>query len=111
MTRVAFELFGFPVYWYGLMFALGFLAGTTHWGWLGKRTGKPADLGSDITVVIMVGTLVGARSAYILSNLDYFLDNPGKILAFREGGMVFYGGLVLSLGLLLGFARRRKLRS
>lgn len=110
MTRVAFELFGFPVYWYGLMFALGFLAGTTHWSWLGKRTGKPADLGSDITVVIMVGTLVGARAAYILSDLDYFVANPGKILAFREGGMVFYGGLVLSLGLLLGFARRRKLR-
>ena len=110
MTRVAFDILGFPVYWYGLMFAIGFVAGTSHWGWLGRRTGKPADLGSDLTMVIMVGTLVGARTAYILSNPGYFMENPGKILAFREGGMVFYGGLVLSLALLLGYAHKRKLR-
>jgi phosphatidylglycerol:prolipoprotein diacylglycerol transferase len=109
LSRVAFEVLGFPVYWYGLLFAGGFLAGILHWGWLARRAGLPPTLGSDLAVVIMAGTLVGARGAYVLSNLPYFLEHPARILAFREGGMVFYGGLVLSLALLIGFAVRRRL--
>lgn len=108
MDKTAFTLLGFPIYWYGLLFAGGFIAATLLMNRLGRGRGKAADLGSDIAVVIMIGTLVGARTAYILSEWDYFAANPGKILAFREGGMVFYGGVVMSLALLVGFALKRR---
>lgn len=93
--RVIFELFGRPIQWYGLMFAGGFLAAVVHWAWLGKRTKRPAGLGSDLGLWIMVGGVVGARAAYVMANWkEHFSTNLGDIIRVDQGGLVFYGGFV-----------------
>jgi len=93
--RVIFEIFGRPIQWYGLMFAGGFLAAVLHWAWLGKRTKRPAGLGSDLGLWIMIGGVLGARAAYVLANWkDHFAANPADIIRVDQGGLVFYGGFV-----------------
>ncbi|MBO7391444.1 MAG: prolipoprotein diacylglyceryl transferase, partial [Verrucomicrobia bacterium] len=60
--RIAFEIAGHPIYWYGIMFALGIMAGL----WTGsRRANLTADVSSEqfLNSVpwVLIGTLVGAR--------------------------------------------------
>ena len=109
MDRVAFEIFGRPIYWYGILFGLGFLAASFHYGWVGRRQHRNPDFATDLILWIMLGTVVGARTAYVLANWDEVTQHGLiGILNVREGGMVFYGGLIGASLLVVLFARRRK---
>lgn len=108
MDRVAFDILGRPIYWYGILFGLGFLAASFHFSWLGRRQRRSPDFATDLILWIMLGTVVGARTAYVLANWDEVTANGLMgILNVREGGMVFYGGLIGASVLVVLFARRR----
>jgi len=74
--------------------ALAFMAGLLHWHWLGHRTGRDTALASDLAFWLMVGGILGARIAYVVSNFDYFLAAPQEIIRVDQGGLIFYGGLI-----------------
>lgn len=48
----------------------------------------------DVCLWIVIGSLVGARLMYILTQLDAYMRNPIMFLKFWRGGMVYYGGLI-----------------
>jgi phosphatidylglycerol:prolipoprotein diacylglycerol transferase len=109
MDRVAFNLFGrWPVYWYGVCFALAFVAAVIHWNALARRQKRPPGFGSEVGFWLMLSGLVGARLAYILANLDVYLADPREILYIRHGGLVFYGGAIGAAFGLMVFARARR---
>ncbi len=94
MNPICFHIGSHPIYWYGVMMALAFMAGLLHWHWLGHRTGRDTALASDLAFWLMVGGILGARIAYVFSNLDYFLAAPQEIIRVDQGGLIFYGGLI-----------------
>jgi len=94
-----------PLHTYGLLIATAFVVGI----WLaqreGKRHGQDPERIADLSFWILVAALVGSRVFYIAVNAhDYFgagafvtLANGVRIprlLAFWEGGLVFYGGFI-----------------
>lgn len=109
---VAIAIGPIAIYWYGLMYAFGFLAG---W-WLGRqRSGRPGDLldrqqVSDLLFYCAVGVVAGGRLGYILFyDGSAILSDPLRLLRVWEGGMSFHGGLIgVGLALLL-FARKQRL--
>ena len=105
MHPIAFELFGRPIYWFGVMMALGFLAAITVWNWLAPRTGRPHGYGSELGFWIMVAGVVGARVAEVLGNLSFFLEHPWEIIRVDHGGLVFYGGFIACCLVVIVFAR------
>lgn len=106
---VAFEILGRPIYWYGILVALGFLAAVAHWNALARREGLPAGIGSDLGFIVIVGGILGARVAYLAANLDHYLAHPVEMIRIDQGGLIFYGGFLLaSLGV-IGMARIRGL--
>jgi phosphatidylglycerol:prolipoprotein diacylglycerol transferase len=107
MDPVAFHVFGRPIYWYGVMVALGFLAGITHWTRIAKREGWPPQYGSDIGLWIMIGGIVGARVAYVIANWSEYAAAPWTIFRFDQGGLVYYGGFIGATLAVVLFARRR----
>ena len=109
MDPVAFHLGSKPIYWYGVMVAAGFLAAILHWSWRGKREGRPAGIGSDLAVWVMLGGVLGGRLAYIAANWDYFSANPGEIVRVDRGGLIYYGGFFGGGAAAALFARVRKL--
>lgn len=92
MDPVCFYIGSKAVYWYGIMVALGFLAGVVHLTIAGIREGRPAGFGSDLAFWLMLSGILGARVAYVVVNLDYFLQDPWAIIRIDQGGLIFYGG-------------------
>ncbi len=97
------------VHWYGVMMALGFLAGLLNWVILGRPIGRDYKFCSDLLFWIMVAGILGARVAYVLSDLSYFLTNPWHIVRVDEGGLIYFGGFLGAWLALYCFARRRKM--
>lgn len=63
----------------------------------------------DVVLAALFLGLLGARAGHVLLNWNYFAYNTGQILAIREGGLNWHGGLLGGLLGLLIVARWRKL--
>jgi phosphatidylglycerol:prolipoprotein diacylglycerol transferase len=107
MHPVCFHLGGLTVHWYGVFMALAFLTGLGNWVWLGRRDGRSPTFCSDLLFWVMVSGILGARVAYVVADLDYFLREPLRIIRVDEGGLIYYGGFVGAGAALAVFARRR----
>ena len=97
------------VYSYGLMVAIGFLLATFLSERDAKRQNIPPNLIMDISIIIVLFGLLGARIFYAVSNLKYYLDNPKEIFMLTHGGLIFYGGALFSLLAAYVFLRIKKI--
>jgi len=111
MHPIAFKLGGLAIHWYGVMVALGFLAGLWTASRRALRTGITAEKILDLGPWLILGAIVGARGLYVISYWrESFAGQPfGEIFAVWHGGLVYYGGLIgASLAGLL-YTRLKKL--
>jgi phosphatidylglycerol---prolipoprotein diacylglyceryl transferase len=93
---IAFHLGSFPVHSYGVMIALAFVFGLWTATRRARRENISGEVIADVTLWIMVGTILGARTAYVVTYWnDEFAGQPvSEIFAIWHGGLVFYGGLI-----------------
>ena len=64
----------------------------------------------DLSLVIAVGSFIGARLFYILTVAPrQYLENPLDLFRVWEGGFVFYGGLIFGTLFGLAFAKYKKI--
>lgn len=56
---------------------------------------NPASLVGSITVIAVVGGIIGAKIFHILENWGDFMVDPGGMI-FSQGGLTFYGGLIVA---------------
>jgi phosphatidylglycerol:prolipoprotein diacylglycerol transferase len=110
MNPICFHIGSHPIYWYGVMMALAFMAGLLHWHWLGHKTRRDTALASDLAFWLMVGGILGARIAYVISNFDYFRAAPQEIIRVDQGGLIFYGGLIGGVLAFLVLSKWRRLK-
>ena len=108
MHPIAFEVLGRPIYWFGVLMALGFLAAIAVWNWLAPRTGRPAGYGSELGFWVMVSGVVGARIAEVVTNWPHYRQQPWEILRVDHGGLIFYGGFITVCFAVIIFARRHR---
>lgn len=97
MRPVLFHIGGFPVYSYGVMLFLAFIAGIIVARWELKRRGLDASAIYIIAAVAAISGVLGARVFYVLGNLEMFQGNWGQLLDLNFRGLVFYGGLVFAV--------------
>jgi prolipoprotein diacylglyceryl transferase len=82
----------FSVRWYGLLFAIAFIAGFKIMQWIYKRENKPETDVEQLVIYVIVGTVIGARLGHCLFyNPDYYLANPLEILMVWKGGLASHG--------------------
>lgn len=92
LNRTAFTLFGLPIYWYGVIIALGFLLGIAYIMRRCPEFGLDSDRALDVLLGVAVGGIVGARLYYVIfSGQHYTLMD---ILRVRDGGLAIYGGVI-----------------
>ena len=77
---------------YGALMATGFVV---CW-WLVERLSGRKDL-SNLLLSLMLGGIVGSRIAYVIEHWQAeFASNPAAIVRVDQGGLMFYGGFILS---------------
>ena len=77
---------------YGACMATGFLL---CWMLVEKLSGRK-DL-SNLLLSLMIGGVVGSRIAYVIEHWQSeFASNPAAIIRVDQGGLMFYGGFILS---------------
>lgn len=94
---------------YGLFVALGFIAGILIAIKLGKSAGINSNSIMDMGFVIILSGLIGSRLVYIIIDLPNYISNPLNIFKIWEGGLVFSGGLVAVIIMMLLYAKRHEL--
>ena len=111
MHPIAFHLGSFPVYAYGAMMALGFLAGLWTAGRRGLRQGVASDRILDAGPWLIAGVILGARFVFVVTYWqEYFSGQPiWEVLMIRHGGLVYYGGLLGGAAACILYARIKKL--
>jgi phosphatidylglycerol:prolipoprotein diacylglycerol transferase len=112
MHPVAFHIpwLNIPIYSYGVMMVVAFLA--TQWlaTRLAKRVGIDPEIFVNVALYAMIAGVVGARLSHILENLPDFTrsdrtvwENFFAMINIRSGGLTFYGGLLLAFPVCLGY--------
>jgi phosphatidylglycerol:prolipoprotein diacylglycerol transferase len=91
------------------MLMLAFLTATAVAARLGRQRGIAPEQIFDLTAMILVAAIAGARLLYVALNADYFRENPGHIWRLWEGGLSFHGGLLGGLLVGIFFCRQRGL--
>ena len=109
MHGIAFQFFGLSIHWYGIMVAAGFLASLAVLQYKRKYARMTSDQVIDLSIIIVVCGIVGARIAYVVQFFDQFRGNLWKIFRVDQGGLVFYGGFILAALVIYGYVRRHKL--
>ena len=97
MNRVAFNIFGFNVYYYSLCILLGVIIAYILITREGKKQGLPKEFISDLIFYTLIIGILGARVYYCVFNLDYYLANPSEILKIYNGGLAIHGGVIAGL--------------
>lgn len=97
MNRVAFNIFGFNVYYYSLCILLGVIVAYILITREGKKQGLSKEFISDLIFYTLIIGILGARVYYCVFNLDYYLANPSEILKIYNGGLAIHGGVIAGL--------------
>ena len=109
LDRVAFEIGGYPIYWYGIIIAFGivvaYILGTRE----GRRRGRPDDTFADLLIFAIPISIICARIYYVMFEWDYYSQNPIKIIAINEGGIAIHGALIGAVLTAIIFCRVKKI--
>jgi len=103
-----------PILWYGVLFALGFVVGFPIFvgiltRYFGKEETKKAYLITDrLTIYMVIATVVGARLGHFLfyEKPSTYLSKPWEILRIWEGGLASHGAAIAIILALILFSYR-----
>lgn len=103
----AIDLGPLTVHFYGLAIALGAVLAVSLLRRRYAAAGGDPDLADRTAVWAILAGVVGARLAYVSTNLDRFAERPWAILFIWEGGLAFFGGLLFGALTALWYLRRQ----
>jgi phosphatidylglycerol---prolipoprotein diacylglyceryl transferase len=92
---IAFSFFGIDVRWYALFMLAGVVAGLLLARYLAGRIGLDPDWVIDAAPWVVLFSIIGARSYYVVLRADYFLAHPAEALNIRLGGLSYHGALII----------------
>ena len=114
LNRVAIEIFGRPVYWYGVIITAGLILAVVLCSRWAPRFGIDPDHILDLMIFAVPAALIAIRVYYVVFNLDLYRNGDGSlnwaaILRYSDGGLAIYGAIISSAIVLLIFCRVRRI--
>lgn len=101
----------FQIMFYGIIIAIGFLAGLMVAQREAKQTGQNPEIYMDYLLWMIVPAIIGARAYYVIFSWDYYKNNPIEIFYLRRGGLGIVGGVTAAILVLLIFTKVRRLKT
>lgn len=96
MYPILFHIGPITIHTYGLMLALGVMAGLLLLRRLARDAGLDADKLQNLALWVVLAGIAGARIAFLALEPNGFA-NPWQVFMIWQGGLVFYGGLAAAL--------------
>ncbi len=100
---------GFSIAYYGIIIAVGMIAGFYMASWQAKRLGQNSEVILDLALWDIFFAIIGARLYYVIFSWDYYCEHPAEIFNIRGGGMAIYGGVIAGVLTTFVFAKVKKL--
>jgi len=97
LSRVIFQIFGYDVYWYGVIIGSGVLIALALAVQEAKRTQQNPENYVDIALFGVIFSVIGARLYYVIFSWKFYVNESLKIFALREGGLAIYGGIIAGI--------------
>lgn len=109
MHPILFEVGTWPVYSYGVLLAVAYLAALQLAVVRARRIGVDGSKIMDLGIYLIIAALVGAKAMLIAVDFRYFVAQPREMLSLVRAGGVFYGGLIAALLVAVWLVRRYNL--
>ena len=110
VSRIAFSVFGKPIFWYAIIIAAGFLLAVYY---AMARSREFAVSEDDITGMLIFAVplaIICARAYYVIFNFEPYRDNLISVLYIWNGGIAIYGAIIGAVIGLLIYCRIRKVK-
>ncbi len=105
----------FDVASYGVMIAIAAAVAILTGVFRARESGEKANDVLDLFLWVLIAGLVGARVFYLFSDMDWSGESKSLLnvirvfFQFRQGGLVFYGGLLLAVAVGIAYLSAKKL--
>jgi len=109
MHPILLKVNSLNVYSYGLMVALGFAVAVYLMCRNAAKFSLNKDSIIDLSILVLVTGVAGARLLYVLLNMKYYIANPLEIPQLSKGGLVWYGGFLAAIFAMMIYVRRKGL--
>ncbi len=106
---ILFRIGSLNIYAYGFFIAIGFILGFMFAIRKSRQESIPDEKIVDLLFLILISSMVGSRLLFVLVHLEDFRSDPLQIFRVWEGGLVFYGGLLLAVVVSLGYLKWSRL--
>ncbi|MDA3855849.1 MAG: prolipoprotein diacylglyceryl transferase [Candidatus Woesearchaeota archaeon] len=98
INKVALEIFGLQIYWYGIVYALGFTLSYFFITHHTKALKIKKEDSENIFFNFMISSVLGGRLFEVLIyEPSYYFSNLSKIFTVWDGGMSIHGGILLGV--------------
>jgi phosphatidylglycerol:prolipoprotein diacylglycerol transferase len=109
VNRVAFEVFGMEIYWYGIIIAAAFLTAVLLGMRDSKKYGLEPDNVIDLILIAAPVAIICARLYYVIFSWSDFKGNIVEVFNIRSGGLAIYGGIIGGIAAAYFYAKRKKI--
>jgi phosphatidylglycerol:prolipoprotein diacylglycerol transferase len=103
------------IYSYGLLLVVAFFCGVAIAKRLGQRVGIDPEVMVNALLMGLVLGVIGARMSHVFENFSEYtrpdrslFQNLFHMIDLREGGLTFYGGVILATPILIFYGWRKK---
>lgn len=110
VDRVAFTIFGIPIYWYGLFIAFGFMISLILAGSVAHKYKIKKDDLYDVILFSAPAAIICARLFYVAFDWQNFKGNIGAIFNFRQGGLAIYGAVIGAFATAYFISKKKKIK-
>ena len=110
-SRVAFSIGSKPIYWYGIIIAVGFLLAVLYAMRRCKQFGLTQDNIIDMLICAVPSAIVCARAYYCIFEWELYKDDPIRVLFIWEGGLAIYGGIIGAVLAVLVYTKVAKVKT
>ena len=104
-----FTVFGRPIYFYGVLIALGFALAILYCSKHAPDFGIESDDFIDLMLWLTPLSIVGARLYFVIFRWQDYAADPKQLFAVWEGGLAIYGGIIAGVLVILAVCRYKKI--
>lgn len=109
INRVAANVFGKDIYWYGIIICIGFVLAALYVNARVKEFGCTSDNLMDCLIICVPVGIICARIYYVAFEWGYYSQHPNEIIAVWNGGIAIYGAVIGVVIVLYVYSRVKKL--